>query len=192
MKILIINSAEPKERGFVDPIVQALDGIDLEINICEWRKNSDDLDSYDAIIISASPRGDNANFKDRIKAFNWLRTITKPVLGICAGQQFIGFIFGSDLIKNQEIEDGFFTVQIKADNPLFKGCKHEFEVEQHHNDSITLPDRFELLASSSKCKVQAICHKNKPIFSVQWHTERSNPEIIRNFVDIAKEISEVS
>jgi len=188
MKIFIINSAEPEERGFVDPIKEALTGMNLDIEVREWREIPDDFDKdiYDAIIISASPKGDNSNFENRIKSFQWLKTTQKPVLGICAGHQFIGYIFGSDLIQNREMEDGISSVQIETNDPIFKGYEHEFEVEQHHNDSITLPDGFELLASSAQCKVQAIRHKERPIYSVQWHAERSNPEIIRNFVAIAK------
>lgn len=189
MNILIINSAEPNERNFVDPIKQALHGMDLAVDIAEWKKIPVDIDieKYNAVIISGSPRGDNANFKDRIKSFQWLKTTKKPVLGICAGHQFVGCTFGSTLIRDQEMEDGIFPVRIQTDDPIFKGCENEIEVEQYHNDSITLPEDFELLASSVKCTVQAMRHKTRPLYGVQWHAEKSNPEIIRNFIAITKE-----
>lgn len=187
MKILIINSAEPKDRDFVDPIKKILSEMKPHIDTGEWRKIFDDSDieKYDAVIISASPKGNNANFEDRIKSFQWVKTTKKPVLGICAGHHFIGYIFGSQLIGNKEMENGILPVQIKTDDPIFKSHMNEIKVEQHHNDSITLPNEFELLANSDTCKVQAMRHKKKPIYSVQWHAERSNPEIIKNFIAIA-------
>lgn len=185
MKILIINSAETGDRSFVDPIKEALLTTKVDIHIKEYSemlKDCCDIDAYDAVIISASPKGNNANFDTRLKSFNWLRTTSLPVLGICAGHQLIGKLFGGELISDQESEDGISTVRIQKKDPIFEGCMDEFTVEQHHNDSITLPKDFDLLATSLHCRVQAIRHKTKPLYGVQWHAERSNPDIIRNFI----------
>lgn len=189
MKILIINSAEPNVRDFVDPIKEALNGMNVDIDIHEWREIFDDdaFEKYAAVIISASPRGNNANLEDRLKSFEWIKTTTKPVLGICAGHQIIGCIFGSTLIKNQEIEDGILPVHIQTDDLIFKGYTNQFDVDQSHVDSVTLPVDFELLASSPQCRVQAMRHKERLIYSVQWHAEKSTQEIIRNYIVIARE-----
>lgn len=188
MKVLIINSAQPPERNFADPIKTALDGMDLVITMGEWQNlpDLDELNEFDAIIISASPRGDNGNFQERIERFQWLKTVKTPVLGVCAGHQLIGTTFGGTLLQNQESEIGFLPVQVQVEDPLFAGHEASFNVEQCHNDSTTLPEDFVLLVSSPKCKVQAMRHKEKPIFSLQWHAEISNPEIFRNFIERVK------
>jgi len=179
MKVLLINSAELKERGFIDPICDALIETGVETNVKEYKEISDDFDFniYNAVIISASPKGDNVNFEDRLRSFNWVKTTKLPVLGICAGHQFIGVLFGGELIRDRESEDGILTVQIKEADPIFEECGGELKVEQHHNDSVTLPINFKLLADSQRCKVQAIRHKERPLYGLQWHVERSNPAI---------------
>lgn len=180
MKILIINSAEPGNRSFVDPIQEALHKTEVTVHTKEHSEIPDD--TYDAVIISASSKGNNANFNARLKLLAWLRTTKLPVLGICAGHQLIGKLFGGELISDQESEDGISTVRVQKEDPIFEGYGDEFNVEQHHNDSITLPENFELLASSLRCRVQAIRHRERPLYGVQWHAEQSNPDIIRNFI----------
>lgn len=70
------------------------------------------------------------------------------------------------------VADGFFPIErIKAD-PIFEGlpkrmmlkCSHYCEVKQ-------LPDKFELLAKSGHSPIEAMRHKEKPIYSLQFHPE---------------------
>ncbi len=187
MKTLIINSAESKERAFVDPIAIALIN-QTKLDLKEYR----DIDSsfnpsvYDAIIISASPKGDNGNFKERMSHFWWLVDCNTPILGICAGHQLIGVTFGAILIKDSESEEGILEIDRLKNEPLFDGYEKKLMVTHHHKDSITLPDDFELLASSPTCKNQAMKHQSKMIYSMQWHAEESNLDIIQNFIKLIK------
>lgn len=193
MSILIINSAEPEERTYVDPIVYAIGKMERESEasehlpeVREWREFSGtlEIDHYSAVIISASPMGNNANFQERVKSFGWLRTAQMPVLGICAGHQFIGNIFGSRLIRDAEAEEGITPIRIQTWDPLFTGFNDEIHVLQQHLDAISLPDNFILLARSDKCRVQAMRHAERPIYSVQWHAEISTPGLIRNLLEM--------
>jgi GMP synthase (glutamine-hydrolysing) len=193
MSILIINSAEPEERTYVDPIAYAIGKMERDSEagehlpeVGEWRDFSGvtEIGYYSAVIISASPRGNNANFRERVKSFEWLRTAQMPVLGICAGHQFIGNIFGSRLIRDAEAEAGITPIRIQSWDPLFTGFSDEIQVLQQHDDAISLPDDFILLARSDKCRVQAMRHAERPIYSVQWHSEISTPGLIRNFVEM--------
>jgi len=193
MNILIINSAEPSERSYVDPIVQTIGRRKIEedaelprLEVREWHEFSGttDIGHFAAVIISASPMGDNANFKDRIQSFRWLETAHMPVLGICAGHQFIGHVFGSRLIRDAEAEEGITPVRIQSWDPIFTGLDDEISVMQQHHDSISLPGDFVLLARSDRCRVQAIRHAHRPIYGVQWHAEISTPRIIRNLLEI--------
>ena len=190
MEVLIINSAEPEDQSFVDPIKGALVGTDTTVQVREYGEVYD-VNSFDAVIISASPKGDDI-VNDHRQNFEWLLTYQNPVLGICAGHQLIGTMFGGELKRDTEAEDGDIHIQIVKEDPLFKRHEGELKVEQHHNDSITLPADFELLATSDKCEVQAMRHKERPTYSVQWHAERSNPDIIRNFInEIVRGISTI-
>jgi GMP synthase (glutamine-hydrolysing) len=52
-----------------------------------------------------------------------------------------------------------------------------------------LPADFELTASNQTCRIQAMRHTSRPLFSVQFHPElfdREHPEgkrILENFLD---------
>ena len=184
IEVLIINTAEEDDYRFTDPILKAIKDQQVEANIKHWSELSGKLSIYpmDGVIISASPRGDNANFSKRLEVFRWLKTSEKPVFGICAGHQLIGATFGADLISNIEKEEGSVRVHILKDDPIFGGLKSGFLTHQDHEDSISLPPDFVLLANSENCRVQAMRHKTKPIYSVQWHAEISNPGLLRNFI----------
>lgn len=184
MKIGIINSAEPGIDNFAGPIRDVIDKEGLYSEIIQWRELNgiQHLKGYRAAIISASPMGNNANFEERIRSFDWLRNVDFPVLGICAGHQFIGHIFGGKLISNRESETGPTPIRIMKKDPLFEEMKQEITVVQQHHDSVTLPPGFFLLASSDRCKVQSMRHPEKPIYGVQWHAEISTPQLARNLI----------
>lgn len=183
MKILIVNSA-PHTREFIDPILELLNNAATNYEIVNFDNIPLELNVYDGVIITATPKG-NDIVDIHLPYFEFIKNTTIPILGICHGHQIIGVLNGSKLIRNKESEDGISTIDILADDPIFDGFSKRFEVEQHHNKSISLPKDFLLLAGSKKCKIQVIKHKIKLIYSVQFHAERS-PLIIHNFLNIIK------
>ena len=63
-----------------------------------------------------------------------------------------------------------------AANPLFS---EDFKAYSLHSFCTKPSAAFEILAQSTKC-IQAIKHKNKPIFGVLFHPEARNPLIIES------------
>ena len=183
MQILIINSA-PRTGEFVDPIIKTLTESGIESELLGYDNIPENLDPYSGIIISASPMGDDIVYKHQ-PYFQWIRECHKPILGSCHGHQLIGVMYGADLIRDKQREDGEHLVNIEEDTPLFRGYEGSFKVEQHHKNSIILPDEFRLLASSPRCRVQAMVHQTQPIYTAQFHIE-NDPKILLNFAEIAK------
>jgi GMP synthase (glutamine-hydrolysing) len=185
-KVLIINSSQVGDARFTGPLVRILEEYKISYKLQHWSEYADvlQINEYDAVFISASPKGNNANFHHRLKAFQWLKTFDRPVFGICAGHQLTGVTFGSRLIRDFEAEEGLTEIRILKQDPIFEGLDELIIGEQHHNDSISLPEDFDLLARTERCEVQAIRHKERPIYTFQWHVEISNPELIRRFVEI--------
>ncbi len=181
MKLLIINSA-PNTRDFVAPIAEALAGVAIHYEITPYNDMPTDTDIYTGIIISASPQG-NDIVAAHIPYFQWVRDTGIPVLGICHGHQVIGIMHGAELIRDTQSECGEQTLRIRENSPLFAGCGSSITVVSGHDNSITLPEGFTLLASSDRCRNQAMVHQEKPIYSVQFHAEKK-PEIILNFIQI--------
>lgn len=181
MKLAIINSA-PFTEEFVGPIYQCLKGSDIDSEVIGYDAIPPDLSPFSSVIISASPKGDDI-IDEQIPYYDWIYSYHNPVLGICHGHQMLGVMHGANLIRSGQNEEGICPVTVETEDPLFSGLGHSFNVEQHHVYSISLPKDFKLLASSDRCRVQAMMHQSKPFYSVQFHAEK-NPEIILNFADM--------
>jgi GMP synthase (glutamine-hydrolysing) len=133
--------------------------------------------------MTGSPQGDDI-VEHHSPYFQWIKSCEKPIFGICAGHHITGFLFGAEILKSEEPESGDFEVEIIKNDPLFTGSSSILKVKQMHNDSITLPADFELLATSKTCKNQIMKHKHKPIYTCQFHPEFYNHKLIHNFIEI--------
>ncbi len=114
-----------------------------------------------------------------------------PVLGICVGHQFLALHFGGKAGPAEIPEFGKTEIEVIRDSPLFEGLPKKFVVWESHNDEVkTVPEEFEVFASSENCRVQAMQHKLKPFFGIQFHPEVEQTEfgedIFRNFVKICE------
>ncbi|MEF8847811.1 MAG: GMP synthase subunit A [Candidatus Thermoplasmatota archaeon] len=115
-----------------------------------------------------------------------------PILGICAGLQFMARFYGGEAKPSQKPEFGKVEITIiKEDKDLLKNIPNKTIVWESHNDEVTkLPEDFLNLAESENCKIQAIAHKDKPLFGLQFHPEVEHTEygekIFKNFVEICK------
>ncbi|MCL6473095.1 MAG: gamma-glutamyl-gamma-aminobutyrate hydrolase family protein [Firmicutes bacterium] len=94
-----------------------------------------------------------------------------PILGICFGHQLISKAFGACVLR-RERRVGFAEIIRIKDNPIFDGLPPKWRSAVYHHDRVEeVPDGFELIATSNYCTVQALAHKNLPIWSVQFHPE---------------------
>jgi GMP synthase-like glutamine amidotransferase len=160
---------------FVLPIVSVAE----ELEKCEVRHylevNEESLHCYDKIILSGSALKNTVTLSQTAR-FQWLKDCGKPVLGICAGMQTAGLVFGGCIQKCREI--GMTEVSTAKANILFSSS---FKVYSLHNYALVPSDEFEVLAESAKC-VQAIKHRQKDIYGVLFHPEVRNREVIQRFI----------
>lgn len=72
-----------------------------------------------------------------------------------------------------EAEVGFQPIEIVSpDDPLFHSVERKPEVFQEHTHHVSrLPVGFEVLATGSRCPVQALRRPGRPIWGVQFHPE---------------------
>lgn len=183
-KILIVNNAEPGINEFVKPLEKIVSEEGMESILVEYADAPEfDFEKIDGILMSGSPQGDDI-VEHHLPWFLWLKEIEKPVLGICAGHHITGSLFGSELLRSKEPESGDFKIDLLTDDPLFSGLPKTIKVKQMHNDSVTLPKDFNLLATSATCKNQLMKHKNKPLYTCQFHPEFYNEVLIQNFLKI--------
>jgi GMP synthase (glutamine-hydrolysing) len=115
-----------------------------------------------------------------------------PILGICAGHQFMARHYGGDAGEAPKPEFGAATISLVGDGgPLFHGTPSEQTVWESHNDEVTkTPPGFIAVAQSESCKVQAMQNEDLNRFGLQFHPEVNDTEygssIFENFVSICK------
>jgi GMP synthase (glutamine-hydrolysing) len=147
-------------------------------------------ENLDGLVLSGgAPRvGMNDNLGN---SGTFLEKADFPVLGICAGHQFMGRFFGGEVTESEIPEFGKIELTIIKDNKLFSKVPKKSIVWLSHNDEVSkLPKDFELLASSKNCKIQAMKHRNGKFYGLQFHPEVEHTEygeqIFRNFVSICE------
>lgn len=134
---------------------------------------NEDLDSFKAIVISGAPiLLTEVNKTPYLARFRFLKDYVKPVLGICFGHQILGMINGAEIMRCKE-DRAIQQISMVAQSELFNGFANTFEMEEDHCECITIPENFEHLAHSQICENEAMKHKDKLHYGVQFHPEVS-------------------
>jgi GMP synthase (glutamine-hydrolysing) len=135
----------------------------------------------DGLILSGS-RLNLSEFEDQKKMEDVLRLIKefdKLLLGICFGHHLIGHLFGFKIDFMEYIDSETDRIISLDFNPSLFGF-NTLNVHENHKQEIkyakSLEEIFDIYASSEDCKVQAIKHKNRPIYGVQFHPETAREE----------------
>ena len=115
-----------------------------------------------------------------------------PILGICAGHQFMARHYGGDAGEAPRPEFGAASISlVGGGGPLFKGTPSNQTVWESHNDEVTeIPPGFKITAFSESCQVQAMQNEEMDRFGLQFHPEVNDTtygsNIFENFVEICK------
>jgi len=114
-----------------------------------------------------------------------------PILGICAGMQYICTHFGGKTAPAPLPEFGKAHLIVDDEDDLFLGLPKNFTVWESHNDEVVrMPEGFKILAHSDSCQVEAIRKIDRPIYATQFHPEVENTEhgedIFRNFLRVVE------
>ena len=116
---------------------------------------------------------------------------TKPMLGVCLGEQAIGEAFGGKLTNLSDVFHGVQTpIEVVADDPLFAGLSQRMDVGRYHSwvvDRAGLPDCLEVTALSTEGYIMALRHRQYPIHGIQFHPESvltpQGEEMISNWLN---------
>jgi anthranilate synthase component 2 len=100
------------------------------------------------------------------------------MLGVCLGHQSLGEAFGGRTVRAQRIMHGKTGPIQHAGQGIFDGIPSPFEVARYHSlvtDSTALPDDLVPVAWSTDVaddgEVQAMHHRELPLWGVQFHPE---------------------
>ena len=113
-----------------------------------------------------------------IEAFRTLGPAGVPMLGVCLGHQSLGEAFGGRTVRARRAMHGK-TGPIRHDGAgIFSGIPSPFEVARYHSlvsDASVLPDVLVPVAwstdPSDEGEIQAMRHRDLPLWGVQFHPE---------------------
>jgi len=166
--------------------------LDVETKIIPNTSNFDDIlkEGSDGFVLSGgAPRigleGKLGNTDDLLKK------VDIPILGICAGHQYMARFFGGKVKPSEIPEFGKVELTLLKKDMIFKGVSIKSIAWASHNDEVEkIPESFDILASSKDCKIQAMKHKEKSLYGLQFHPEVEHTEygelIFKNFIEICE------
>lgn len=176
MNVLLVSTCKEKlhEREFVLPFVRYLESKGINVAVAHYSTIMEkEIDGAERIILCGTGLADN-DYLEHKEKLSWLKDIDVPVLGICSGIQSIVLAFGGEIISEKEIGP------VKVSGNLFG--RKEFNAYALHQNGISLPENFEILARSEK-SIQAIKHTKKKVFGVTFHPEVRNLWVIDGFLN---------
>ncbi len=103
-----------------------------------------------------------------------------PVLGICYGMQTMAAQLGGEVQPSNEREFGYAQVAIEGKSQLLEGIADHvndhgqslLDVWMSHGDKVTtMPEGFELLASTESAPIAGMYDESRYLYGVQFHPE---------------------
>lgn len=166
-----------KKLGFSNVEVHRNDQISL-----------DEIARFDKIILSPGPGvpSESGILLDVIKTY----APTKPILGVCLGEQAIAEAFGGTLINLPNVHHGVSSeVDIIEDDILFNGLDKKLEVGRYHSWAVqkeSLPECLKITAVDEEGMIMALAHREYDVRGVQFHPESvltpKGEEMLKNWL----------
>ncbi len=175
--ILIIktNKHPIHDEEFVKPVEKLIDNYKIE-NI---RNENINKKIYDAkkIIITGTSLKDN-DYMRYWKNINPVKTLPVPVLGICAGMQLLGKIYGAEIVKSVQI--GVKEIKIEKETKIIDKKDQKIKAYFLHNYTVKENENIETISRLDYPEIIKI--KNKEQYGLGFHPEVMNREIIERFL----------
>jgi anthranilate synthase/aminodeoxychorismate synthase-like glutamine amidotransferase len=181
--------------SFTYNIVQFLgELVEDKESIRVWRNDEIDVEELadlkpSHIVISpgpGTPEADSGVSNDVIRVLGQ----TTPILGVCLGQQCIGYVFGGNVIRAPRLMHGKVSPVHHKGSGIFKDLPSPLTATRYHSLIVEepLPDVLEATAFTTEGELMGLRHKTLPIFGVQFHPEsiltEYGREMLGNFLKV--------
>ena len=196
-KLLLINcyreEAENKMEFYLAWLRAgaAAAGLDLEIPILADREPLPAGRDLAAAVVSGSQKM-VAVGEVETGLLEFIKIMRRPLLGICYGHQALAAAFGCLVKKDAKKHLGDEEIYLQKGGRLFSGFPDIFKMRQSHEEIVAKDDalnaNFHVLARNSAGRVEAIVHKEQPLYGVQFHPEKSGEPGVRLLVNFLKMI----
>jgi len=186
--ILVIDNYD----SFTYNLVHYLEDLDCKVTV----KRNDQLSleevaQYDRLVLSPGPGiPDEAGL---LKPIIEMYGPTKPIFGVCLGQQAIGEVYGGKLVNLSHVFHGVSTeIELTVnDEPLFKGLEKKFQVGRYHSwviEKESFPEDLEITSIDHQGQIMSVRHKTFNVRGVQYHPESvltpNGKQILENWLKL--------
>ena len=157
--------------------------------ILPWDISPDRIQSLNpkGVILSGGP--ESVTNHNTPRAPEIIFELGVPILGICYGMQTLAEQFGGQVAPSKIKEFGHAQITIENTSNLFEGIDigSNIDVWMSHGDHVSsLPDTFNLIASTESAPITAMQHSERPIYALQFHPEVTHTKegsvVLKNFV----------
>jgi anthranilate synthase/aminodeoxychorismate synthase-like glutamine amidotransferase len=113
-----------------------------------------------------------------------------PMFGVCLGLQSIGYAFGGNIIRANELMHGKTSLIEHDGKTVFKNVTNPFVATRYHSlviEKENFPSELEISATTNDGTIMGARHKLFPLEGVQFHPEsiltKEGPKIISNWME---------
>ncbi len=144
---------------------------------------------FDNVVLSPGP-GRPERRRDFGVCAEAIRNCETPLLGVCLGQQGLGWVYGGRVTRAPQPMHGWVRPVEHDGSPLFAGIPRRFEATRYHSLCLEqpLPAELEAIAVADDGVVMAVAHRSRPQWGVQFHPESIATEhgrrLLANFRDL--------
>jgi len=187
MKVLIIDNS----TSYLNQLQSLLPPEASHTTIDFSEIDKDTAENFDVAILSGGHSFPVAGNENRLeKEIDFVSNYKKPIFGICFGFELIASIFGAKLEQMERKEHGVLNIEVIEPDDIFLNTPN-FSVYESHRWVVREPGEQFITLAKSKDGVEAIKHKTRPIYAVQFHPEMfidktCGDEIFHNFLNLIK------
>lgn len=164
MRLLLIDNGSP----YLEQL-QALCARHDVITVTATDLTDEAVAAADAVVVTGGYGQDAYGQDFFLRQVSMIRTIDKPVLGICLGFELICYAYGCQLHEEAERETGAAAVTPTGEGAkLFQGTDPIRVNESPRWNVDELPKDLVVLARSES-GIEAVRHRAKPIYGLQLH-----------------------
>lgn len=175
MRILLVNN----HTVHLDSLLSELAGHHLEV--LDYRPGAEFHDHDKDLVILSGGGGEGYELTDNHRPghlwyedeIEFVQQSRKPILGICMGFEIICYAYGSQLVAQNRLIEGFIDIHLvnKPAGTAQAINLKQFESHNWHIEEVAGKE-LEVLACSDG-GIEAVKHRQKKILASQFHPEKS-------------------